>query len=125
MCARTPPPGLRLAAGPASQIPPSPQWVLGYSQQFEDLHVAAERAAGLGAQLDAHGPTGWADHQTVNKVGLAVIARAGGQRRLGSAGALHLHVDLAGGHDHRLQPWLRQCGFLRHQVRAGVQQAQR
>lgn len=114
-----------MAAGPASQTQPSSQRVPGYSQQLEDLHMTAERAACLGAQLDAHGATRRADHETVNKVGLAVIARAGCQRRLGSAGALHLYVDLAGGHDHRLEPWLRQCGFLRHQVRAGVQQAQR
>ena len=72
----------------------------GHSQQLEDLHVAAERAVGLRAQLDAHGAAGGADHEAVDEVGLVVVARAGRQRRLGSAGGLHLHVDLAGGHDH-------------------------
>lgn len=97
----------------------------GYSQQLEDFHVAAECAVSLGAQLDAHGAAGRADHEAVDEVGLAVVAYAGRQRWLGSAGVLHLHMDLAGGHDHRLEPCLGQCGFLRHQVRAGVQKAQR
>lgn len=94
-----------------------------HSQQLEDLHVAAERAVGLGSQLDAQGAAGGADHEAVYEVGLAV-ARAGHERRLGSAAVLHLHVDLAGGHDHRREPCLGQRGFLRHQVRAGVQKAQ-
>lgn len=107
----------------AAQASPTPVETQGHSQQLEDLHVAAERAVGLRAQLDAHGAARRADHEAVNEVGFAVVARAGRQRWLGSAGALHLHVDLAGGHNHRLEPRLGQCGFLRHQVRAGVQQA--
>lgn len=109
--------------------PPSPilrvTGTQGHSQQLEDFHVAAERAVGLGAQLDAQGAAGGADHEAVDEVGLAVVAHTGRQCWLGSAGVLHLHVDLAGGHDHRLEPRLGQCGFLRHQVRAGVQKAQR
>lgn len=64
-----------------------------YSQHLQNFHVAAEDAIRLGAEFDAHGAAGGADHQAVYQIGLAVIADVGRHLLVGCVIALHLHVD--------------------------------
>lgn len=68
----------------------------GNSQHLEYFHKAAEDTVGLSAEFDANATAGGADHQTVDQVGLAVVANAGGHLLVGHVVAFHLHVDLIG-----------------------------
>lgn len=66
------------------------------SQHLEYFHKAAEDTVSLSAEFDANATAGGADHQTVDQVGLAVVAHAGGHLLVGHVVAFHLHVDLIG-----------------------------
>lgn len=68
----------------------------GNSQHLEYFHKAAEDAICLGTEFDANATAGGANHQTVNQVGLAVVANAGGHLLVGHVVAFHLDVDLVG-----------------------------